>query len=158
MWSLEILDHLWKQFSSVAQSCLTLQLHGLQYARPPCLSLIPGAYSKSYPLHQWCHSTISSSVVPFSSNLQSFPASGSFPVSQFFTSDGQSIGVSDLASVLPVNIQDWFPLGFTGMISLLSKGLSRVFSSATIQNHQFFGAQPFLWSTSHICTWLLEKP
>ena len=98
----------------------------------------------------------SSSVVPFSSRLQSFPASGSFPVSQFFTSCGQSIGSS--ASVLPVNIQGWFPLGLTGLISLLSKGLLKVFSSTTVQKHQFFGAQPSLWSNSHIHTWLLEEP
>ena len=102
--------------------------HGLEHARLPCPSPTPGAYSNSCTSSWWCHATISSSVVPFSSHLQSFPASGSFPMSQFFTSGDQSIGVSALASVLPVNIQDWFPLGLTGWISLQSKGLSRVFS------------------------------
>ena len=117
------------------------QPHGLQHARPPCPSPTPGAYSNLCPLSQWCHPTISSSVVPFSSCLQSFPASGSFPMSQLFTSDGQSIGVSASASVLPMNIQDWFPFGWTGWVSLQSKGLSRVFSNTTVQKHQFFGAQ-----------------
>ena len=115
--------------------------HGLQHARPPYPLPTPGAYSNSYPLSRWCHPTISSSVIPFSSHLQSFPASGSFQMSQFFTSGSQSIGVSASASVLPMNIQDWFPLGWTGWISLLSKGLSRVFSNTTVQKHQFFGAQ-----------------
>ena len=101
---------------------------------------------------------ISSSVVPFFSSLQSFPASGSFPVSQFFVSGGQSIGVSASALLLPMNIQDWFPLRLTGLISLHSKGLSRVFSNTTVQKHQFFGAQLSLWSNSNICIWLLEKP
>ena len=101
--------------------------------------------------------TTSSSVAPFSSCPQSFPASGSFPINQLFTSGGQSIGASALASVLPMNIQGWFPVGLTGLISLLSKGLSRVFSSTTIWKHYFFSAQPSLWSTSHIHTWLLEK-
>ena len=109
-----------------------------------CPSPTPGAYRNSCLLSRWCHPTISSSVVPLSSCLQSFPASGSFPRSQFFVSGGQSIGVSASASVLPKNIQDWFPLGLTGLISLQSKGLSRVFSSTTIQKHQFFGAQPSL--------------
>ena len=131
------------QFSSVAQSCPTL-CHGLQHARPPCPSPTPGVYSNSYPLSWWYHPTISSSVVPFSSCLQSFPASGSFQMSQFFTSYGQNIGVSALRSVLSVNIQDWFPLGWTGLIFLQSKGLSRVFSNTTVQNHQFFGTQLFL--------------
>ena len=107
---------------------------------------------------QWCHLTISSSVIPFSSCLQSFPASGSFLMSQLFESGGQSIGASTSASVLPMSIQDWFPLGVTGLISLQSKGVSRVFSKTTVQKHQFFSAQPPLWSTSHIHTWLLEKP
>ena len=115
--------------------------HGLQQARLPCPSPTPGACSNSCPSSQWCHPTISSSVVPFSSCLQSFPASGSFPMSQFFTSSGQSIGASPSASVLPMNIQDWFPLGWTGLVSLLSKGLSRVFTNTTIQKHQFFSAQ-----------------
>ena len=106
------------QFTSVAQSCPTLWPDGLQHARPPCPSPNPGAYSNSCPLSRWCHPTISSSVILFSSHLQSFPASGSFPMSQFFTSGGQRIGVSASASVLPMNIQDWFPLGLTGLISL----------------------------------------
>ena len=109
-------------------------------------------------LSGWCHPTISSSVVPFSSRLQSFPASGSFPMSQFFASGGQSIGASASASVLPMNIQDWFPLGLTGWISLQSKGLSSVFSNTTVQKHQFFGVQPSSQSNSHIHTWPLEKP
>ena len=112
--------------------------HELQHTRPPCPSPTPGAYSNSYPLSQWCHPTISSSVVPFSSCLQSCPASGSFPMSQFFASGGQSIGVSASASVLPMNIQDWFPLGLTGWISLQSKWLSRVFSNTTVQKLKIF--------------------
>ena len=128
-------------FSSVAQSYLTLQLHELQHARLPCPSPTPGAYSNSHPSHQWCHPTISSSVIPFSSCPQSFPASGSFPMSRFFESGGQSIGVSALISVLPMNIQDWFPLGWTGWVSLQSKGPWRVFSSTTVQKHQFFHTQ-----------------
>ena len=128
------------QFSRSVMSD-SLQPHGLQHARLPCPSPTPVAYSNSCPSSWWCHSTISSSVVPFSSCLQSFPASGSFPVSQFFTSGGQSIGVSALASVLPMNIQDWFPWGLTGLISLQSKGLSRIFSNSTVQKHQFFCAQ-----------------
>ena len=133
------------QFSSVQFSCSvvsnSLQSYGLQQARLPCPSPTPRVYSNSSPLSRRCHPTISSSVIPFSSSLQSFPASGSFPLSQFFISGGQSIRVSASASVLPMNIQDWFPLGWTGWISLLSKGLSRVFSNATVQKHQFFGAQ-----------------
>ena len=120
----------------------SLQPHGLQHTRLPCPSPIPGDCSNSCPLSRWCHPTVSSSVVPFSSRLQSFPASGSFPMSQFFESGGQSIGVSASASVLPMNIQDWFPfLGLTGWISLQSKGLTRVFSNTTVQKHQFFHAQ-----------------
>ena len=115
--------------------------HGLQHTRPPCPSPTPRVYSDSCPSHWWCHPTISSSVIPFSSCLQSFPTSGSFPVSQFFTSGGQSIAVSASASVLPMNIQDWYPLQWTGWMSLQSKGLSRVFSNTTVQKHQFFGAQ-----------------
>jgi len=115
--------------------------HGLQHARPSCPSLITGTYSNSCPSGWWCHPTISSSVVPFSSHLQSFPASGSFPMSQFFASGGQGIGVSASASVLPMNIQDWFPIGWTGWISLQSKGLSRIFSNTTVQKHQFFRTQ-----------------
>ena len=135
----------------------SLQPHGLPNARLPCPSPSPGVCSNSCPLSQWCHPTISSSVVPFSC-LQSFPASGSFLMSQLFASGGQSIGASASASVLPMNFQDWFPLGWTGWISLQSKGLSRVFSNTTVQKHQFFGAQPSLWSNSHIHTWLPEKP
>ena len=119
----------------------SLRSHGLHHTRLPCPSPTPGAYSNSCPSSQWCHPAISSSVVPFSSCLQSFPESGSFPMSQFFTSGSQSIGVSASASVLPMNIQDWFPLGLTGWISLQSKGLSRVFSNTTLQKHQFFGTQ-----------------
>ena len=132
--------------------------HGLQHTRLPCPWPTPGACSNSCPLSQWCHLTISSSVVPFSSCLQSFSASGSFLMSQFFASGGRSIRVSPSVSVLPMNIQDWFPLGLTGLISLLSKGLSRAFSNTTVQKHQFFSAQPSLYSNSHIHTWLLEKP
>ena len=136
----------------------SLQLHGLQHARFPCPSATPRACSNSCPLSRWCHPTISSSVIPFSSCLQSFPALGSFSVSQFFTSGGQSIGVSASTSVLPVNIQDWFPSGLTSLISLQSKGLSRVFSNTTVQNHQFFSAQLYLLSNFRIHTWLLGKP
>ena len=145
------------QFSSVAQPCPTLQSHGRQHTRPPCPSPTPRVYSNPCPLSRWCHSTISSSVIPFSSHLQSFPASGSFPMSQFFASGGQSIGVSASASVLPMNIQDWFTLGWTGWISFQSKGLWRVFSNTTVQKHQFFSAQFSLYSNSHTHTWLLEK-
>ena len=119
----------------------SLRLHGLQHARPPCPSSTPGVYSNSCPLSQWCHPTIFSFVVSFSSCLHSFPASGSFQMSQFFVSGGQSIGVSASTSVLPMNIQDWVPLGWTGWISLQSKGLSRAFSDTTVLKHQFFGAQ-----------------
>ena len=136
----------------------SLQPHGLQHTRPPCPSPTPGVYSNSCPWSWWCHSTISSSVVPFSSHLQSFPESGSFPMSQFFTSGSQSIGVSASTSVLSMNIQDWFPLGWTDWISLQSKGLSRVFSNTTVQKQQFFGSQPSSQSNSHIHTWPLEKP
>ena len=136
----------------------SLWLHGLQCTRLPCSSPVPGVYSNSRPLSRWCHPTISFSVVPFSYCLQSFPASGSFPVSQFFPLGGQSIGVSASASVLPVTIQDCFPLGWTGWISLQSKGLSRVCSNMfTVQKHQFFGAQLSSQSNSHIHTWLLEN-
>ena len=135
----------------------SLRSHGLQHARPPCPSPTPGVYSNSCPLSQLCHTTISSSVIPFSSRSQSFPASGSFPMSQLFASGGQSIGVSASASVFPMNTQDWFPLGWTGWISLLSKGLSRVFSNTTVQKHQFYSAQLSLESSCHIHTWLLEK-
>ena len=123
--------------------------HGLQQAKPPCPSPVPRASSNSCPSSWWCHRTISSSVVPFSSHLQYLPASGSFQMSQFFASGGQSIGASVLASVLPMNIQGWFPLGWTDWISLQSKGLSRVFSNTTVQKHQFFGTQLSLWSNSN---------
>ena len=117
---------------SSVQSSPTLRPHGLQHTRLPCPSLSPGACSNSHPLSQWCHPTISSSVVPFSSCLQSFPASGSFAMSQLFESGGQNIGVSASASVFPMNSQDWLPLGWTGLISLQAKGLSRVFSNTTV--------------------------
>ena len=136
----------------------SLQPHWLQDVRPPCPSQTPRAFSNSCPSSRWCHPTISSSVVPFSSCLQSFPASGSFSMSQFLTSGGQSIGVSASVSVLPMNTQDGFLLGLTGWISLQSKGLSRVFSNTTVQKHRFFGIQLSLWSNSHTHTWLLEKP
>ena len=136
----------------------SLQPHGLQHARLPCPSLSPGVCLNSCPLSQWYHPTISCSVVPFSSCPQSFPASGSFPVSQLFVLGSQSIIASASISVLPMNIQVWFPLGLTGLISLQSKELSRVFSSTTVRRHQFLSVQPFLLSRSHICTWLLEKP
>ena len=140
------------------QSCPTLcdPIDG----SPPGSSLLHylGVCSDSLPLSQWCYRTISSSITPFFFCLQSFPASGSFPMSWLFTSGGQMIGASASASVLPMNIQDWFPLGLTGWISLKSKGLSRVFSSTTVWKHQFFSTQPLLGSNSHIHMWLLEKP
>ena len=142
--------------NSEFEVCCCVGPCGLQHARLPGPSPSPRVCSNSCPLSQWCHPTISYSVAPFSSWPQSFPASGSFQMSQLFTSGGQSIGAS--ASVLPMNIQDWFPLGWPGWISLLSKELSTVLSSTTVRKHQFFGAQPLLWSSSHICTWLLEKP
>ena len=135
-----------------------LQPYGLQHTRFRVHHQTPGAYSNSCPLSSWCHPTISSSVVSFSSCPQSFPASGSFQMSQLFASGGQNFGVSAATSVLPMNTQDWFPLGWTGWISLQSKGLSRVFSNTTVQKHQFFSAQLSLWSTSHSHTRLLEKP
>ena len=128
------------QFSCSVESD-SLRPHESQHARHPCLSPTPGVYSNSCPSSRWCHPAISSSVVPFSSCPQSLSASGSFPMSQLFTWGGQSIGISASESVLPVNTQDWSPLGWTGWISLQSKGLSRVFSNTTVQKHQFFGAQ-----------------
>jgi len=125
--------------------------------RLPCSSPSARAFSNFCPSSQWCQPTISSSVVPFSSCLQSFPASGSFLINWLFISGGQSIGASASASVLPMNIQDWFPSGLTGWISLQSKGLSKVFFNSTAQKHQFFGTQASLWSNSYIHTWLLEK-
>ena len=146
------------QFSSV-QSLSRVWLFAIPWtaALQASLSITNSrVYSNSCPLSWWCHPTISSSIVPFSC-LQSFPASGFFQMSQFFAWGGQSIGVSALASVLPMNTQDWSPLGWTGWISLQSKGLSRVFSNTTVQKHQFFGTQLSLWSNSHIHIWLLEK-
>ena len=139
------LTGLHRHISSVQFSCSVVsdsfQLHTVQHARPSCPSPTPRVYSNSCPSSRWCHPTISSSVVPFSSCPQFFPASGSFPMSQLFASGGQSIGVSASTSVLPINTQDWSPLGWTGWISLQSKGLSRVFSNTTVQKHKFFGAQ-----------------
>ena len=138
----------------------SLQPHESQHARPPCPSPTPRVHSDSRPLSQWCHPTISSSVVPFSCP-QSFPASGAFQMSQFFTSGGQSIRLSASASVLPMNTQGWSPLGWTGWISLQSKGLSRVFSNTTVQKHQFFSSQLFLqsymttWKTIALARWTL---
>ena len=132
-------------------------IRGLQYARLPCPSLSPGVCSNSCPLSQWCYLTISSSVALFSFCHQSFRASGSFPTNWLFTSGGRSIGAPASASVLLKNVQGWFPLELTGMISLQFKRLSRVFSSTTTWRHQFFGVQPSLWSSSHIHTWLLEN-
>ena len=136
----------------------SLQSHESQHARPPCSSPTPGVYSNSRPSSRWCHPAISSSVLPFSSCPQSLPASGSFPMSQLFTWGGQSIGVSASASVLPMNTQDLSPSRWTGWISLQSKGLSRVFSNTTVQEHQFFGTQLSSQSNSHIHTWPVEKP
>ena len=135
----------------------SLWLHQLQHARLPCPSLSPIVCSNSCPLSQWCPPTISSSVAPFSSCPQSFPASGCSPLSWLFASGGQSIGASAAASVLPMNIQGWFPLGLTHLISLQSMGLSRVFFSTTIRKYQFFGTQPSLWSNSDIHEWPLEN-
>ena len=145
------------QFSSVTESCPTLPSHGLQQNRLPYPSLSPGDCPNLCPSSQWYHPAISPSVFPFSC-LKSFPASGSFSMSQFSALCRQSIGASALATVLPMNIKDWFPFGLTGLISLQSKGLSRVFSNTTVPKHQFFITQLSLWSKSHIHTWLLEKP
>ena len=136
----------------------SLQNHGLQHARLLWPPQSPRVCSNTCPVSGWCYLTISSSAIHFSFCLQYFPASGSFPESQLFSSGGQSIGAPASALVLPMNIQGWFPLGLTGLTSLLFKGLSRVFSSTTIWKRQFFGTQPSLWSSSRICTWLLEKP
>ena len=135
----------------------SLRPNRLKHTRLASPSPTFGACSNPCPLSRWCHPTISSSVVPFASHLQSFSASGSFPMSWFFTLGGQSIWASASASVLPMNIPDWFPVGFTGLISLLSKGLSRFFSSTTVQKNQFFGTHPSLWSNSHIHAWHLEN-
>ena len=145
------------QFSRSVMSD-SLQPHESQHARPPCPSPTCGVYSNPYPSSWWCHPTVSNSVVPFSSCPQCLPASGSFPVSQLFAWGDQSTGISASASVLPGNTQNWCPLGWTGWISLQSKGLSRVFSNTIVQKHQFFGAQLSSQSNSHIRTWPLEKP
>ena len=144
--SVQSLSHLW-----------LFWLHGLQHARLPCSSPTPGAYSNSCPLSRWCHPTISSSVSPFSSCLQSFPALGSLLMSQPSASGGQNFGALASALVLPMNNRDEFPLGMTGLNSLQSQGLSRVFSNTTVQKHQFFTAQPSLGSSSHIHTRLLKN-
>ena len=150
------------QFSLVPFSCSvvsdSLRPHESQHAGPPCPSSALRVHPNSCALSRWCHPAISSFVVPFCFCPQSFPASGSFPMSQLFAWGVQSIWVSASASVLPMNTQDWSPLGWTAWISLQSKGLSRVFSSTTVQKHQFFGAQPSSQSNSHIHTWPLEKP
>ena len=154
--------HFSSRFSSVqfSHSVMSDSLwpHESQYARPPCPSPSPGVYPNSCASSRWCYPAISFSVIPFSSCPQSLPASGCFPMSQLFTWGGQNIGVSALASVLPTNTQDWSLLGWTGWISLQSKGLSRVFSNTTVQKHQFFGTQLSSQSNSHIHTWPLEKP
>ena len=144
---------------SVAKSCLTL-CDPMDYSTPgsSVLHHLPRVWSNSWPLSQWCYLTISSSTTLFSCCQKSFPSSGSFPMSWLLTSAGQSIGASASTSVLPMNIQGWFPLGLTGLISLQSKGLLRVFSSTTVQKYEFFDAQPPLWSNCLIHTWLLEKP
>ena len=136
----------------------SLRPHESQHARPPCPSPTPRVHSNSCPSSRWCHPTISSTFVPFSSCPQSLPASESFPMSQLFAWGGQSTGVSALASFLPMNTQDWSPSKWTGWISLQSKGLARVISNTTVQKHQFFGAQLSSQSNSHIHTRLLEKP
>ena len=150
------------KFSSVQSSHSvmsdSLRSYESQHARPPCPSPTPRVHSNSCPLSQWCHPAISFSVVPFSSCPQSLPASESFPMSQLFVWGGQIIGVSALASVLPMNTQDWSPLGWTGWISLQFKGFSRVFSNITVQKHQFFSAQLSSQSKPYIHTWPLEKP
>ena len=141
LWVAALFSYPWELLFSRSVVSNSLWPHGLQNPRLPCPSPTPGACLNSCPLCWWCHPTISSSVIPFSSCLQSFPASGSFAMSQFFASGGQSIGASASASVLPMTIQDWFPLRLTGLISLQSRGFSRVFFNSTVQKHQFFGAQ-----------------
>ena len=154
---LDLLSCLKAQFSSVQSlGHDSLQPHGLEQARLSCPSPTPRACSNSCPLSWWCHPTISSSIVPFSSCLQSFLTSGSFPMSQLFAWGGQNIGIPASIVVLPMNIQDWFSLGWTGWISLQSKGLSRVFSNTTVEKHQ--SSVLNLYGPTHICTWLLEKP
>ena len=151
--------HIIYWFSSVSHSVVSdsLRSHELQHTRPPWPSPTSAVYSNSCPSSRWCHPAISSSVIPFFSCPQSLPVSESFPMSQLLAWGGQSIGVSALASVLPMNTQDWSPLEWTGWISLQSKGLTRVFSN-TVQKHQFLSAQLSSQSNSHIHTWLLEKP
>ena len=144
------------QFSCSVMSN-SLRPHELQHTRLPCPSPTPRAYSNSCPLSRWCHPTISSSVIP-SPPAFNLSQQRSFPKSQLFISGGETIGASASESILPMNIQDWFPLGLTGWISLQAKRLSRVFANTTVQKHQFSGAQFSLWSNSHIHTWLLEKP
>ena len=152
----------WENQVPVQFSCSvvsdSLQPHEPQHARPPCPSPTPGVHPNQCLLSWWCHPTISSSVIPFSSCPQSLPASESFPMSQLFTWGGQSTGVSASASVLPMNTQDWSPLGWSCWISLQSKGLSRVFSNTTVQKHQFFSTQLSSQSNSHVHMWPLEKP
>ena len=147
---------IWLLLFSLQVKSDSLGHHGLQHAQPSCPSPSPGICPSSRPLNQWCYPINSSSGIPFSSCPQSFPESGSFPMSWLFTSGGQSIEAS--ASVLPMSIQDWFPLELTGLISLLSKVLSRIFSRITVWKYQFFGVLPSLWSNSHIHTWLLDRP
>ena len=153
---------IFETLDSVQFSCPVLSdslwPHESQHARPPCSSPTPRVYLNPCPSSWWCHPAISSSVVPLSSCPQSFPILGSFPMSQLFAWGSQSIGVSASASVLPMNTQDWSPLGWTGWIFLQSKGLSRVFSNTIVQKHQFFGTQLSSQSNSHIHTWPLEKP
>ena len=162
IWALTARSHFQSLVSSVQFSrsvvSYSLRPHELQHTRPPCPSPTPGVHSNSRPSSQWCHPAISSSVVPSSSCPQSLPASESFPVSQHFTWGGQSTGVSALASFLPKKSQGWSPSEWTDWISLQSQGLSRVFSNATVQKHQFFGTQLSSQSNSHIHTWPLEKP
>ena len=153
------LEGMFSQLVQLSHSVMSNSLwpRELQHAGPTCPSPTPRVHSNSCPLSQWCHPAISSSVVPFSSCPLSLPESGSFPMTQFFAWGSQSTGVSASASVLPMNTQDWSPLGWTGWISLQSKGLSRVFSNTTVLKHQFFGTQPSSQSNSFIHTWLLEK-
>ena len=152
--------HLWLASVQFSRSVVSdsLQSHESQHTRPPCPSPTPEVHSDSHPSSQWCYPAISSSVIPFSSCPQSLPASESFPMSQLFPWGGQSTGVSGLASFPPKKSQGWSPSEWTGWISLQSKGVSRVFSSTTVQKHQFFGAQLSSQSNSHIHTWPLEKP
>ena len=155
-----VISFLPRSESEVAQSCLTLcdPMDCRTSGFPVLHYSLEFAQTHVHWVGWWCHPTISSSVASFSSCPQSFPASGSFPISWLFTSSGQNIGASASASDLPVNIQGWLPLGLISLISLLSKELSTVFSSTTVQKHQLFSAQPSGWSNSHICTWLLKKP